>query len=467
MSSHVPPDEVHSAGGGLWQRVSRRTLLFMLCVGMVIGMVVVLVVVSAFPSLIVPEDMNQDGELVILSGRDDSVGGQRQVLIDQWNALHPEYPARIEVLSGVADQQRNEMVKRAQAADSDIDIYNLDVTWTAEFAENGYISSLSGVSAEGFLDGPLGTCRYEKKLDGFPFSGEDLYALPFNTDAGLLYYRDPVPRPEAWYSMVSEYHRVRKESPDPALDAGYTTQLDNYEGLTVNVLETIRDLGGNIKVDEDGNLQLELHKVQAAVDRLRPRPDEDHPFVLPASVGYDEQRSTEAMRDGKVVYMRNWPLAYRHLVTDSGEQTASADRLFKVTPLPNGSILGGQNLALSRHSAEPTAATQLIEFLTSPSSQRLLFERGGFAATRQSVYADPSIQAAYPYAQELLKAVNSALPRPQGPCYWRFSEIFHTTITHALTGNPLPHNFIDRLNSALKCQPTDQDSTRQSGPPGP
>ena len=159
--------------------------------GLVVGMSVVLAVVGA-PLLFGPADGNgaEGGELVILSGRDDSVGGQREVLIKRWNALNPAYPAKIVELSGVADQQRNEMVKRAQAAGSDIDIYNLDVTWIAEFAENDYIRPLPDVSTEGFLHGPLSSCFYEKRLDGIPFSGEGLYALPFNTDAGLLYYRD-------------------------------------------------------------------------------------------------------------------------------------------------------------------------------------------------------------------------------------------------------------------------------------
>ncbi len=432
--------------------VSQHGLISGLVVGVSVTLIAVLVVLWLIPP------PAEKGELVILSGRDDSVGRQRQVLIEQWNRSHPANPARIEEVSR---DPRNEMVKRAQAADSNIDIYNLDLTWTAEFAENNYIRRLSGVSTDGFLDKPLSTCFYEKRLDGVPFSGESLYALPFNTDAGLLYYRsDLVSRPEGWDSVISETRRVLGQRADPALKAGYTGQLDTYEGLTVNVLEAIRDVGGTIGVDENGNLQLDLDKAQVAVDRLRPRQGDDYPIVLPESLGYDEQRSTQAMREGKVLFLRNWPLAYRTLVAPSGEETAAGGRRFEVTQLPGGSsILGGQNLAVSRHSAEPRAATRLIEFLTSEPSQRLLFEEGGFAATRQSVYDNPSIQARYAYTQELRKAVNSAEPRPQGPCYGRFSEIFRSTVAEALgTGNPLPDDFVDRLGTALNCQPTDDRS---------
>ncbi|MCA1673728.1 MAG: hypothetical protein LC799_16515, partial [Actinobacteria bacterium] len=117
--------------------------------GLVVGVSVTLIAVLAVPRLIPPPAVVEEGQLVILSGRDDSVGRQRQVLIEQWNRSHPANPARIEEVSR---DPRNEMVKRAQAADSNIDIYNLDLTWTAEFAENNYIRRLSGVSTDGFLD---------------------------------------------------------------------------------------------------------------------------------------------------------------------------------------------------------------------------------------------------------------------------------------------------------------------------
>src|SRR3954462_7250896 len=54
----------------------------------------------------------ETGDLVILSGRDDGAGNQRQALVDQWNAVHPQNQARIEEIPAVADAQRSEMVAR-------------------------------------------------------------------------------------------------------------------------------------------------------------------------------------------------------------------------------------------------------------------------------------------------------------------------------------------------------------------
>src|SRR6266545_4594932 len=57
-------------------------------------------------------DPLEPGEIVILSGRDDSPGGQRQALVDLWNAVQPAHRARIEEVAEVADGQRSEMLDR-------------------------------------------------------------------------------------------------------------------------------------------------------------------------------------------------------------------------------------------------------------------------------------------------------------------------------------------------------------------
>ena len=71
---------------------------------------------------------------------------------------------------------------------------------------------------------------------------------------------------------------------------------------------------------------------------------------------------------------------------------------FDVARIPGRSVLGGQNLAIAANSDQPRAAQELIEFLTSARSQQILFERGGFAATREVVYQDSAVRANFPYA---------------------------------------------------------------------
>jgi multiple sugar transport system substrate-binding protein len=142
----------------------------------------------------------EDGELVIMSGLDQSAAQQQHRLVEQWGAIHPKNPVRIVSLSASADAAYSDMLRQAQQGGDGVDIYNLDVIWVAEFAESGYIRELDRgeVSTDGFLEEPLKTCEYDGKL----------WALPFNTDAGLLYHRTDEP-PSTWEDIQRETARTR------------------------------------------------------------------------------------------------------------------------------------------------------------------------------------------------------------------------------------------------------------------
>ncbi|MCA1704252.1 MAG: extracellular solute-binding protein, partial [Actinobacteria bacterium] len=298
----------------------------------------------------------------------------------------------------------------------------------------------STVDRREFLPKPIETCVYEGKLR----------ALPFNTDAGLLYYRtDLVQPPDSWSQLARSVQDVLADPDhDPRQQAGYAGQLARYEGLTVNALEAIQAAAPGSAMVRNGKVTVSLNDIQAGIDRLRP----GRGVVLVESLQYDEERSTQAFRDGKVLFMRNWPVAYRALSPPIGEESAGPAVPFAVTPLPGDSVLGGQNLAVAANSTKPRAAQALIEFLTDARSQQILFERGGLAATREVVYHDAEVKARYPYVQTLLQAVQSARPRPVTPCYRMFSEEFQDAVDQALReAKPLPESFIDTLQAALNC----------------
>jgi multiple sugar transport system substrate-binding protein len=413
-----------------WQRLT--------LVGFAAGVAATLLVQQLVLPLFADGGGTEDGDLVILSGRDDGYGNQRQALVDQWNALHPRNQARIEEIAAVADAQRSEMVARAQAKGrGDADIYNLDVTWTAEFASQGYIRQLDGADTSGFLGAPLRTCTYDGHL----------WALPFNTDAGLLYYRDKLVgerAPTSWPQLVAA---VQKTS---GTAAGYAGQLADYEGLTVNALEAIWSAGGDV-VDGHGAVVIDSPEAQrglaALAAGLSPGPPQ---VILRDSLNFDEQAATQAFAEGKVLFMRNWPVAHRTLDPPTGGDSAAVLD-FAVARLPGPSALGGQNLAIAAHSKRPRAARELIAFLTSERSQQILFERGGFAATREIVYRDAAVTQRYRYAPTLLESIRSARTRPVTPHYAQFSETFRAVVRQALSdGGQLPPDAKPRLEAALK-----------------
>lgn len=397
----------------------------------------------------------EPGKLVILSGEDEL--GQRQQLVDVWNDLNPKNRAVIVPLPKSADDQYAVMTTSA----ADIDIFNLDVTWTARFAtppsgpplilpidERRLVQNAD----KSFLANPLKTCRHRGKL----------WALPFNTDAGLLYYRTDLnlgsasEPPFSWDKIktATQIGLARTRS----FKAGYTSQLNRYEGLTVNLLETLWSIGGDIAVDEQGGVTFDRDKLDEAVRLLTPRRDGERGLVLPESVNFEEDNSRAAFRDGQTMFMRNWPVAHRRM--SAGEQTTTtpaprADGFrFDVAKLPGDSVLGGQNLAISARTEQPRAAQALIEFLTGEGSQRLLFDKGGFAATRASVYENEEIKAKYSYLPRLREAVEGARLRPVSANYVPFSQRLSERVHDVLAGpsTALPDDLAEQLTAALRGQ---------------
>lgn len=429
---------------GLNQRLRKRRWPFF-----VLGLLVI-----SLPSIlwmwIRPTSSLEPGEIVILSGADDSVEQQREQLLEQWNSQHPQNRAVIRPASDNADEQHSAMVSDAQSGNSTVDVYNLDVTWVTEFADARYIRPLDSVDTTPFLDKPLQTCRVDGKL----------YALPFNTDAGLLYYRTdittvgstqgpPLPPDSAAMLDALKAH--------PELKAGYAMQLGDYEGLTVNALESIWAAGGD--VERNGHITIDSEEVEVALRQLARglRAPTGSPGVWPGSLsgpdgeGGMEKDSTKAFADGSVVFMRNWPVAYGQLLHEPDRAASPSDisKKFDVTLLPGPSVLGGQNLAIAGHSRKPRAAQALIEFLTSASSQKQLFRDGALPATRVDAYSDGLVRDKQPYAPILLRALNAAKTRPITPHYPLFSSVFQEIVRYALDHDgALPPDATRRLTNA-------------------
>lgn len=374
------------------------------------------------------ESLPPGERLTVLSGRDDTTNYQRRLLVETWNRLHPDRPAQMVELSSNADLARATLHTAAQEQDPRYDVYNLDIPWIPEFADRGYLRPLDGVDTTGFLAGPHDAGVWEGRL----------WALPFNTDVGLVYYRPdlleragiPAAEHEAalatWDDLFAAGARVRDAG---VADGGIALQLADYEGFTVGVLEILLGSGAR-PVDARGRPRVaEDLPTGRVLESLGNRLSDD--TVLSDSLTFDESASLSAFVAGRTAFLRHWPVAYRTLSGVEGMQVG-------VAPLPGGGILGGQSLAVSAWSRYPAAARELVEFLTSDRSQQLLHERGGFAAARPEPYHDTTGQEPDPRAPALLAALQDAHPRPPLVHWSRFSDAFHSVLHRAFGDGRAP-----------------------------
>ena len=94
-----------------------------------------------------------------------------------------EYTITFEYLPADADGQREQLVRRLGAEDPSIDILGMDVIWTAEFANAGWIQPW-----EGELESQVTENVFDSVVEGASFE-DTLYAAPFTSNTQLLWYR--------------------------------------------------------------------------------------------------------------------------------------------------------------------------------------------------------------------------------------------------------------------------------------
>ncbi|MDN3354391.1 extracellular solute-binding protein [Actinomadura sp. DC4] len=376
--------------------------------------------------------------LVVAGGTDVSAGGQRRTLVQGWRGAGGERASLVEVGTS-SDEQRSQLAAAEEARSCAYDVLILDAPWVAEFAQRGFLDHVDPAWVAD-ADGVFPAVYQAGAWKGTQ------YAVPWNTDAGLLYARKGTPAPANWRDLLA---------------TGYASQLADYEGLTVNALEVLWNTEGlvltgavdKVSVETAAGIILpglrQLAANRAAGDSRSYKEAE----TLGAFVGGD----TTSNRRWDL--MRHWPYAFRNLTADPRVHGA-----FGVGPLPGPgySVLGGQYLAVSRFSKHAAEAGRLVRELTGVRSEQRLFACGGFAATRQAAFEDPNCQGAskdpdVPTAAELASfaatlktALRTAHPRPVTPYYEQFSETFRQCVLNVLDGHaPSAKTVADALNTAL------------------
>ncbi|GII75181.1 ABC transporter substrate-binding protein [Sphaerisporangium rufum] len=366
-------------------------------------------------------EIDGTGPMTFATGRDTT--GYLQPLIDEWNDRHPKERVRLLELPEAADEQRAQMVANLQAKSERYDVLGLDVVWTAEFAGAGWIVPLdrSMFPLDRLLPPVVDTAVYQGKL----------YAMPYTSNAGLLYYRKDIldreglKPPKTWAELREQAVRLGKKY---KMD-GYAGQFLAYEGLTVNFAEAVQSAGGQILSPDGTKVTLDLHTATTGLDFLVGGLRQG--WIPQDALSYKEEESRLAFQQGKLLFARNWPPAY-------GPATRSAVAgKFAVTRLPGrdgpgSSSLGGLNLAISAYSRHQKSALEFIRYFTGLANERRVLTDGSFPPVWSELYDDPDLIKRYPYLPVLKESIMSARPRPVTPKYDQVSLMISSAVSDAL-----------------------------------
>jgi multiple sugar transport system substrate-binding protein len=353
-------------------------------------------------------------------------------MVSRFNKQNPKAHVTLLELPTSADQQRTQLIQRLRAKSGECDVLGMDVIWTAEFAGQGWlrdVGDLINKRKSDFIPSTIKTAQFDGKT----------WAVPFNTNAGFLYYRtDKVKTPPTTWQQV---YSLAKS------DGGIVYQGSQYEGLTVDYLELLFAAGG--KVLDSSGTKLDFDKNKAAQVLQFMQSGIKDGAAPKAVTTYMEEESRRAWEAGSPAFMRNWPYAY------ALDQQTKIKGKFAVMPLPTwqggqaASILGGYNLGISAYSKNPAGAAAFIDFVTQPAQQTEMGAKASLPPVLGSVYDAPSIKKAMPFAAELRKAVEQGQARPVSPVYPQISEAIYKNVFSVLQGAS-PQSAASKMQSGIQ-----------------
>jgi multiple sugar transport system substrate-binding protein len=378
---------------------------------------------------------NAEGEVAWCIGKDTT--GAFAEVVKMHNDENPDVTAKLIELPTSADEQRTQQIQRLRAESDECDVLGIDPIWMAEYVSQDWLYDVSDVIDERqdeFIASTIESAKYEDKY----------WAMPFNTNAGFLYYRtnEVQQAPTTWEQV---YEQAKAEN-------GLLYQSAQYEGLTVNFLELLYSAGGTVLSDDGKESAIDSPEARQVLTFMANGYKDG--AVPKANLTYMEQESRTAFEAGKGTFMRNWPYAYA-----LAKESPIKDE-FAITTLPGyggneaSGVLGGYNLGISAYSDEPEAALEFSDFITQPEAQRIMASKASLPPTLSETYEDPTVQKAMPFALELRKAVEQAKVRPLSPVYTQISEAIYKNVYAALSGQTSPDaavsNMSDQIEGALQ-----------------
>ncbi len=332
------------------------------------------------------------------------------------------YKVDIETLPANATGQREQMVRRLAARDSSIDVVSVDVVFTAEFANAGFLRPFtaeeSGRLTQGMLPAPVKTGMWD----------DTLYAAPFKSNAQLLWFRksvaeaagvDPTSESFTWDEMLKAAVSQGKQIGE---------QGARYEGYMVWINALVLSGGGkvlqNAEAGRDATPVLNSPAGLKAAEIIGNLARSS--AAAPDLSNAQEENARASFQAGQGGFMLNWPyvLAAARGAAEAGtlDQAVVDDigwaRYPRVLPdQPSAPPLGGANLGVGAYSRHSDLAAQLIECVNAlPKATQYMLDEGEPSPYAAS-YDDPDVRAEYDNADLIRESIAEAGPRPLTPFY--------------------------------------------------
>ncbi|MDX6681763.1 MAG: trehalose/maltose transport system substrate-binding protein [Solirubrobacteraceae bacterium] len=319
------------------------------------------------------------------------------------------YKIDFEFLPAQADQQREQLVRRLGAGDDSLDLLGMDVVWTGEFANAGWLRPVpprtERVVTDKVFDSVLQTARFKGRL----------YTVPIWSNTQLLWYRkDRSPQPPKTFDeMIDRAERIGPQK------GRFQIQANRYEGLVVLVNQLVESAGTSF-LSGPTTMKLDRAPTERALAILGRMARS--PAAAPNLTTSTEDTARLGFEAGDSTFMINYPFVYPSAKKNapSVAKVMAAAKFPQVDEShPSKPPIGGIDIGVSAFSKHPDQAFAATECLVKPDNQLEVAKLGGLPPVRSDVYDRPQIDKIYPgFADVIRDSIQAASPRPsQSPAY--------------------------------------------------
>ncbi len=350
-------------------------------------------------------------------------GGAFEQAIDTCNKqANGRYKIKYVRLPTDADQQRELVVRRLAAEDSDIDIIGMDVIWTAEFAEAELDQAVDGRDARAGAPrasspGPLRDGAVPGPALGDPVHQQHAAAL---VPQGPVKHR----RRKTWDEMI-----------DQAEQAGKAIEV---QGAPLRGLHGLVQLADRLRRRRDrrrgGQRQGRRSRQAGRRDHQAARHLEGRAARHVATTR--RTRRGSASSPGRSAFQVNYPFIYAERRRGASEGLPEEDRLGALAAASStasraASRSAGSTSASAPTRRTPTSRSRRRSCLAQPENQIVAAEKGGLPPTERGALRRPEAsRRRYPFADLLARvdrrrACRGRSPRPTATSRWRSRRRFH------------------------------------------
>lgn len=384
-------------------------------------------------------DIKASGKVVMMTAKDNT--GTVAKIVAAFNAKNTGVTIDYQELPPDSTQIHNKFATAFAAKDSSIDVIAVDIPWAPEFGSAGFLLPLDKYVSPSFRSN-----FFESTLVGTTYKNQ-VYAIPWYLDAGVLYYRKDVldkagvQPPTNFTELIAAAKKLQT-----ADMYGYVWPGFKNEGLSAVWMEILWGFGGDYYDQATNKILVNTPEAAASLQFMVDNIYTDK--VTPDKVlTFKGPDLNNVFTQGNAVFMRNWTF-YGGVAEGAGSKVKG---LWAVTPFLAAqgktahSCLGPWNLAINANSKNPDASWKVIEYFSSAEAQKMRATGAGTAPARKDVYNETDL-ASNPVFKVLPEVFQNAKPRPVTPVYQQMSaDIIQEYVSRAISRQMSPQDAVKNM----------------------